>query len=151
MSEVRRVWRWQPQAWCVGSVWLLLGCSTDDVQSSPERVARAYSNIQAKSAGNSVEIQRAFLLLSPAARADLQVKSDTAMRTLGIRLNTSDMLVPQSAIFPSDASEVQVTPDGDDAALVSLRTADKEVRLSCVRVQGRWWVEPRWLKAAAGP
>ncbi len=131
---------------------MLAGCSTDDVQSSPEQVARAFVHIQSHAVGEKEQQKRAFLLLSPHAKERLAVASGSAMRTLGLRLEAVEMWAPYTAPYPRDVTEVRVTADGEDAALVSLRGGDKEVRLPCVKVQGRWWVEPVSLSGATrGP
>lgn len=119
-----------------------VGCGDKDVQSSPERLARAYVHLQSHAQGDHAQLKQVFELLSPDAKAALNVHGDRAMRTLGIRLDAAELLVPQGAHFPKEIAEIQTTSDGDDAALVSVRGEDKEVRLRCVRLRGRWWVAP---------
>lgn len=131
----------------LGGLLLLSGCTREDDQSSAERVARAFVTIVSRASGERDELKRAYGLLSPNAKENLARRTDLAMRTFGIRLEPVDLLTPDSAALPRELIEVRVSPDGDNAALVSVRGEGKETRLPCVRVAGKWWVDPPTLSA----
>jgi hypothetical protein len=123
---------------------LSLGCSRPPPDATPDGVVRLFLDEMEAAEDDAREMRRAFDLLGPAARANLEERARRTSRLQGRQVHPWDMLAAGrfGVAFRPKTMHSKVVGDRASVEVLGADTPNERAAVLCVREAGGWRIEP---------
>ncbi len=128
--------------WAVALAAVLLGCSREPADATPDGAVRQFVERMRVFDGKSDEAEVLFEMLSERAKKNLRARAERYSAASGRTIAPSAMLVPSRMVLRFEPQSYQAQVVGK-YAMVEVASVDPSLRASipCVFEEGRWRVD----------
>jgi hypothetical protein len=125
---------------------LTFGCSRPPQDATPDGAARLFLDEMEAAEDDAREMRRAYDLLGPAARANLEERARRTSRLQGRQVHPWDMLAAGrfGVAFRPKTMRAKVVGDRASVEVLGADPQNERATVVCVREAGGWRIEPEF-------
>jgi hypothetical protein len=125
---------------------LAIGCSRPPPDATPDGAARLFLDEMEAAEDDAREMRRAYDLLGPTARANLEERARRTSRLQGRQVQPWDMLAAGrfGVAFRPKTMRAKVVGDRASVEVLGADPQNERATVVCVREAGGWRIEPEF-------